>query len=72
MVGRLNAFPSPLSPPVSPKSDTWSWSWSWATNRVRDKLALIKEASEIGELAGKVKDTGGVYFVTGFSGLFAP
>jgi glycerol kinase len=39
---------------------------------VRDKLGLIKEASEIGELADQVKDTGGVYFVTGFSGLFAP
>lgn len=35
---------------------------------VRDGLGLIKEAKEIGELAGCVKDSGGVVFVTGFSG----
>lgn len=35
-------------------------------------MGVIKEASEIGELANSVKDTGGVYFVTAFSGLFAP
>ncbi|KAL8283991.1 hypothetical protein RQP46_005104 [Phenoliferia psychrophenolica] len=39
---------------------------------VRDNLGLIKEAKEIGELAGQVKTSGGVVFVTGFSGLFAP
>ncbi|KAL8276077.1 hypothetical protein RQP46_011520 [Phenoliferia psychrophenolica] len=39
---------------------------------VRDNLGLIKEAREIGELAGEVKSSGGVVFVTGFSGLFAP
>ncbi|GAA93942.1 hypothetical protein E5Q_00588 [Mixia osmundae IAM 14324] len=39
---------------------------------VRDNLGLIKESQEIGDLAGQVKDTGGVYFVTGLSGLFAP
>ncbi|KAK4703859.1 glycerol kinase, partial [Phenoliferia sp. Uapishka_3] len=39
---------------------------------LRDNLGLIKEAKEAGELASEVKDTGGVYFVTGFSGLFAP
>jgi glycerol kinase len=33
---------------------------------------LIKDAPEIGDLAASVKDTGGVYFVTAFSGLFAP
>ncbi|KAH8924034.1 glycerol kinase [Atractiella rhizophila] len=39
---------------------------------IRDNLNMIKEASDIGDLAAQVKDTGGVYFVTGFSGLFAP
>lgn len=40
--------------------------------RVRDRLGLIKETKEINELASQVPDSGGVYFVTGFSGLFAP
>ncbi|KAM0753824.1 glycerol kinase [Meredithblackwellia eburnea MCA 4105] len=39
---------------------------------LRDNLGIIKEAREAGDLAAQVKDTGGVYFVTGFSGLFAP
>ncbi|KAL1915008.1 uncharacterized protein VTP21DRAFT_7713 [Calcarisporiella thermophila] len=43
-----------------------------AVKWVRDNLGLIKEAHEIGELATKVPNTGGVYFVTAFSGLFAP
>lgn len=43
-----------------------------AVKWVRDSLGLIKEASEIGELAGQVQDTGGVYFVTAFNGLFCP
>ncbi|CAG8444159.1 9160_t:CDS:2 [Diversispora eburnea] len=43
-----------------------------AVKWVRDNLGIIKDASEINELASKVKDTGGVYFVTAFSGLFAP
>lgn len=43
-----------------------------AVKWVRDNLGIIKEASEINELASKVTDTGGVYFVTAFSGLFAP
>jgi glycerol kinase len=38
----------------------------------RDNLGIIKETPEINDLAEKVKDTGGVYFVTAFSGLFAP
>ncbi|SGY89646.1 BQ5605_C039g11761 [Microbotryum silenes-dioicae] len=41
-------------------------------SRLRDNLGLIKDAKEAGELAEEVEDTGGVYFVTGFSGLFAP
>ncbi len=39
---------------------------------VRDNLGLIGESSEIEKLAAQVKDSGGVYFVPAFSGLFAP
>jgi glycerol kinase len=39
---------------------------------LRDSLGIIQSAPEIGELASQVQDTGGVYFVTAFSGLFAP
>lgn len=39
---------------------------------LRDNMGLIKTPAEAGELASSVTDTGGVYFVTGFSGLFAP
>ena len=39
---------------------------------IRDNFCLIKESSEINDLAEKVTDNGGVYFVPAFSGLFAP
>ncbi|KAJ1953395.1 Glycerol kinase [Linderina pennispora] len=39
---------------------------------LRDKIGLIFSADEIGFLADSVEDNGGVYFVTAFSGLFAP
>ena len=39
---------------------------------LRDSLGIINESKDISELAGKVKSTAGVYFVTAFSGLFAP
>ncbi|KAJ3010888.1 Glycerol kinase [Thoreauomyces humboldtii] len=39
---------------------------------LRDNLKIIKEADEINTLAGAVENTGGVYFVPAFSGLFAP
>jgi glycerol kinase len=39
---------------------------------LRDNLGIIHDAKEIGALAAKVKSTAGVYFVTAFSGLFAP
>ncbi|OMJ29494.1 Glycerol kinase [Smittium culicis] len=39
---------------------------------LRDKLGIISSAPEINVLAESVKDNGGVYFVTAFSGLFAP
>jgi hypothetical protein len=40
--------------------------------RLRDSMGFIKSASEINTLAASVPDTGGVYFVTAFSGLLAP
>ncbi|CAG8520348.1 2139_t:CDS:2 [Ambispora leptoticha] len=43
-----------------------------AVKWVRDNLGIINETAEINVLAEKVEDTGGVYFVTAFSGLFAP
>ncbi|TXT08913.1 hypothetical protein VHUM_03041 [Vanrija humicola] len=39
---------------------------------LRDQLELVQSAPEVDKLAAKVKDTGGVYFVPAFSGLFAP
>lgn len=39
---------------------------------LQNNMGLIRSANEIGKLASQVKDTGGVYFVTALSGLFAP
>lgn len=39
---------------------------------LRDELKIIKNVSEIEELAGRVKDNGGVYMVPAFTGLGAP
>jgi len=39
---------------------------------LRDKLYLIHSSSEIEQLAGKVNNSGGVYFVPAFVGLGAP
>ena len=39
---------------------------------IRDNFSLITESREINDLAKKVEDNGGVYFVPAFSGLFAP
>jgi glycerol kinase len=39
---------------------------------LRDGLGLIRESSEVEELAGTVPDNGGVYFVPAFTGLGAP
>jgi len=38
----------------------------------RDNLGLIEESHDIEDLALTVKDSGGIYFVPAFSGLFAP
>ncbi len=39
---------------------------------LRDNLELIENSSEIEPLAKTVSDSGGIYFVPAFSGLFAP
>ncbi len=38
----------------------------------RDNLGLIRQSSDIEDLARTVEDNGGAYFVPAFSGLFAP
>ncbi|GGN23773.1 glycerol kinase [Actinoplanes campanulatus] len=43
-----------------------------AVQWLRDQLHLIKSAGESESLAAQVPDSGGVYFVPAFSGLFAP
>lgn len=35
-------------------------------------MGMIKSASEVNTLAENVSDSGGLYFVTAFSGLLAP
>ncbi|CAL8080565.1 unnamed protein product [Orchesella dallaii] len=39
---------------------------------LRDNLSLASSYEEIDEMAANVRDSGGVYFVPAFSGLFAP
>ncbi len=39
---------------------------------LRDNMGLIREAPEVEDLARTVEDSGGIYFVPAFSGLFAP
>lgn len=39
---------------------------------LRDNLGLIEKSPDIEELAATVEDSGGIYFVPAFSGLFAP
>jgi glycerol kinase len=43
-----------------------------AVSWLKDNLNLISKASEMEALAGSVDDTGDVYFVPAFSGLYAP
>eukprot|EP00268_Persea_americana_P010639 TRINITY_DN1432_c1_g1_i1.p1 TRINITY_DN1432_c1_g1~~TRINITY_DN1432_c1_g1_i1.p1 ORF type:complete len:531 (+),score=99.04 TRINITY_DN1432_c1_g1_i1:501-2093(+) len=43
-----------------------------AVQWLRDSLGIIRSASEIEELAATVENSGGVYFVPAFNGLFAP
>ncbi len=39
---------------------------------LRDNLGMIEKSSEVETLAAAVPDSGGIYFVPAFSGLFAP
>src|SRR5207248_473159 len=39
---------------------------------IRDNFGLIGKSSDIEALARTVKDSGGIYFVPAFSGLYAP
>jgi glycerol kinase len=39
---------------------------------LRDNLGLIRESAAVETLASTVEDSGGIYFVPAFSGLFAP
>ena len=43
-----------------------------AVQWLRDQLGIISGAGEVESLARQVDDTGGMYFVPAFSGLFAP
>ncbi|MDQ4079063.1 MAG: glycerol kinase GlpK [Chloroflexota bacterium] len=43
-----------------------------AVQWLRDQLGIIDSAAEVEELANRVEDSGGMYFVPAFSGLFAP
>ncbi|MFJ4651387.1 glycerol kinase GlpK [Nocardia sp. NPDC088792] len=43
-----------------------------AVQWLRDQLGIIAGAAQVENLARQVSDTGGVYFVPAFSGLFAP
>jgi glycerol kinase len=43
-----------------------------AVQWLRDNLGIIQNATETEAIAATVKDTGGVYFVPAFSGLYAP
>jgi glycerol kinase len=39
---------------------------------LRDNLGMIRKSADVEELAAQVEDSGGIYFVPAFSGLFAP
>jgi glycerol kinase len=43
-----------------------------AVQWLRDQLHIISDAAQSEELARRVEDSGGLYFVPAFSGLFAP
>jgi glycerol kinase len=43
-----------------------------AVQWLRDQLGIISGAAEVERLAAQVEDSGGMYFVPAFSGLFAP
>src|ERR671919_1369702 len=43
-----------------------------AVQWLRDQLGIISSAAQSEALARQVEDSGGIYFVPAFSGLFAP
>ncbi|MPY61163.1 glycerol kinase GlpK [Streptomyces spongiae] len=43
-----------------------------AVQWLRDQMRIISSSSEVETLARQVEDSGGIYFVPAFSGLFAP
>jgi glycerol kinase len=43
-----------------------------AVQWLRDQLGILNQASDVESLAKTVEDSGGIYFVPAFSGLFAP
>jgi glycerol kinase len=54
----------PTSRPVSVAGSAIKW--------LRDSMKIISSAAEVNDLAVKEPTSGGLYFVTAFSGLLAP
>ncbi|RZC68889.1 hypothetical protein C5167_034078 [Papaver somniferum] len=48
------------------------WVAGAAVQWLKESLGIVQSASEIEELAGKIENTGRVYFVPASNGLFAP
>ncbi|KAG8759440.1 Glycerol kinase [Serendipita sp. 396] len=63
--------PGPNLPPVYALEGSIAVAGS-AIKWLRDQMKMIESTSQINDLAASVEDTGGVYFVTAFSGLLAP
>ncbi|KAG8809786.1 Glycerol kinase [Serendipita sp. 399] len=63
--------PGPKLPPVYALEGSIAVAGS-AIKWLRDQMKLIESTGQINELAASVENTGGVYFVTAFSGLLAP
>ncbi|KAH7907889.1 hypothetical protein BJ138DRAFT_1092107 [Hygrophoropsis aurantiaca] len=63
--------PGPGAPPLYALEGSIGVAGS-AIKWLRDSMGFIRSASEINTLAASVPNTGGVYFVTAFSGLLAP
>lgn len=61
----------PKSPPVYALEGSIAVGGS-SIQWLRDNLGIVQAAREANDLAAQVRDTGGVYFVTAFNGLFAP
>ncbi|KAK0189082.1 glycerol kinase [Armillaria mellea] len=61
----------PNAPPVYALEGSISAAGS-AIKWLRDSMQLIKSAADVNTLAAQEPTTGGVYFVTAFSGLLAP